>query len=254
MGVKTDITLTRLNELFPNYHFITLIPTKNGIIDTTYIATTKNKSYILKHYERDIKTKVIKDAKLLDNLFKYGLNVSRLLDISNGWYIYEKLKGKEISKIDIYHIKELARFLSQMHRYNHKKTIGTNFIQPDEIKMMLNFVKLKNYFKYKKFSKLKNISLKKDGIIHGDIFKDNAVFENYKIGVFDFSDCGDGEFLFDVGVTLFGFGINKKLYIQIFINTYNQQAPKKLSYKDVIYGFEIASDFYNLKRFFRTFR
>jgi len=254
MGVKTHITLIELNNIFKSYNFTSIIPTTTGIMDTTYIVDTLTNSYILKHYERDLKTKVMLDAKLLTELKLARLNVSVLLDAKDGWYIYEKLKGEEPKNIQIYHIQALARFLAKMHNTTIKKSIGVDFVQKNEIKKMLSFTKTKLFYQYKKFESLKTITLKNDGIIHGDIFKDNTVFNEAKIGVFDFSDSSDGSFVFDAGVTLFGFGIDvkNKLFINIFLNTYNQKAIKKLTKKELLKNMEVAYLFYTLKRVFRN--
>ena len=253
MGVKTIITLEKLNTLFTSYNFIKISSTTTGIMDTTYIVFTKQNSYILKHYERDIENKIIKDAKLLDELKSNSLNVSRLLDSYNGWYIYERLLGDEPKNIKTFHIQALARFLSKMHKLTYKKSLDSNFINYQELNMMLTYLKRKNYINYKKFINLKDIGYKNDGIIHGDIFKDNTVFYNSTIGVFDFSDSGDGSFIFDAGITLFGFkiSIKKQLYLNLFLNSYNQRAKKRFTKKDLLEAMKIASDFYGLKRVFR---
>ncbi len=73
MGVKTEITLSELNLLFPSYGFTKISPTASGIIDTTYIVHTKTNGYILKRYERDIPHKIILDIRLLNNLKSVGL-------------------------------------------------------------------------------------------------------------------------------------------------------------------------------------
>jgi len=253
MGVKTTITLQQLNQTFTNYNFIEITPTTKGIMDTTYIVSTSKDDYILKHYERDIKDKILKDAKLLELLKTAGLNVGILLDKKDGWYIYEKLLGDEPKSIKTFHIQTLARFLSKMHNLTYKKTLDVKFINYQEIDMMLKDLKKRDFLKYKKFLYLKNIPFRDDGIIHGDIFKDNTVFYNSKIGVFDFSDAGDGSFVFDTGVALFGFNIKNKFFINLFLKSYNQQSKHKILKKDLIKALNIASDFYGLKRVFRSY-
>lgn len=253
MGVKTHITLQEVNNTFKSYNFTSITPTTTGIMDTTYIVDSLTNSYILKRYERDLKIKVIKDAKLLKELKSAGLNIATLLDAKDGWYIYEKLRGQEPKNIQTYHIQALARFLAKMHKFTNKKSIGIDFIQKKDINKIFSFLKINSFYHYKKYESLKHLTLSNDGIIHGDIFKDNTVFDSKKIGVFDFSDSGNGSFAFDAGVTLFGFDIDakSKLFINLFLNTYNQIAVKKLSYKEVIKNIKLASEYYGLKRVFR---
>ena len=140
-----------------------------------------------------------------------------------------------------------------MHRYTYKKKLKNKFVDEDELTEMLDTVKQNYFYKYKKFFKLKKIVFKQDGIIHGDIFKDNTVFDaKNKIGIFDFSDSGDGDFAFDVGIALFGFGIKRKSFLILFLKSYNQQAVKKLTMLDLTKNIEFASNFYGLKRLFLT--
>ena len=255
MGVKTNITLTKLKHLFPSYDFLEIIPTTTGIMDTTYIINTQTNSYILKRYERDILVKILKSAKFLDELKCVGLNVSTLLEKRDRWYIYSKLKGQEPKQIKTFHIQALARFLSKMHNYTYKKSITNIFVKPKEIEKMLKAIKITKYSLYKKYTSLQKISFKNDGIIHGDIFKDNTVFDNSKIGVFDFSDIGDGSFAFDAGIALFGFGINTKntLLINLFLKGYNQLSIRKITIQELQNNIKLASKFYTLKRVYRNF-
>ena len=250
MGVKTSISLQKLNQLFPSYRFSKIIPTKDGIMDTTYIVQNSKESYILKHYERDIKQKIILDAKLLKQLKGIGLNVSTLLDANDGWYIYTKLKGLKPTQIKTFHIQSLARFLAKMHNYTYKKSLHTKFVKQTEIKSMLYLVKQTNYYKYKKFVKLQDEVFRVDGVIHGDIFKDNTVFDDKKIGIFDFSDSADGSFVFDAGVSLFGFDVRSELFLKLFLKSYNQQTNKKLTLQELKRSKDLASMFYGLKRIF----
>ena len=87
-------------------------------------------------------------------------------------------------------------------------------------------------------------------MFHGDIFKDNTIFYNKHIGVIDFIDSSCGSFSFDIAVALIGFDV--KVYntyaINIFLNAYNQHAPKKISKRTIIQKMKTASHFYALKR------
>lgn len=250
MGVKTKLTLKDLNTIFKNYNFISLQASSDGVIDTTYIAGCKDKKYIIKKYERDIKKRVDTDKNLLDSLKSKGLNVPVCLDEKEGWYIYEKLKGDKPKNINTLHIQALARFLSALHLHTNKKSSPHSFMQNYNLHQALNFTKSNFYSYYKKLEALKNFTMSNDGFIHGDIFKDNTVFDLNKIGVFDFIDSGYGAFVFDAAVALRGFGIKEKdnYYINLFLKTYNQNSPKKLSKKELLDAMAYASKFYALLR------
>ncbi|MCD6433560.1 MAG: phosphotransferase [Sulfurimonas sp.] len=246
MGVKTLITLEEVNRLFPSYNFKNLKPTSSGIIDTTYIVD----DFILKKYERNIKTKIDEDIKLLNDLKALGLNVPVCLDKNGEWYLYEKLKGEEPKNIKSFHIQELARFLARFHSFSYKKSSNSNFIDQKEVSSLLNYTKSNFFSYYKKLQFLEKQKVKNDGLIHGDIFKDNTLFDGRKIGVFDFIDSADGSFSFECGVALVGFDVKKKrdFFINLFLLNYNQHAPKKIEKKELLEQMVMACGFYALKR------
>jgi Ser/Thr protein kinase RdoA (MazF antagonist) len=252
MGVITKITLKQVNALFKNYNFTKLTPTSSGIIDTTYIVSTDKKSYILKKYERDIKSQILNDAKLLHELKSFGLNVSTLLESSKQWYLYEKLKGIEPKNIGTHHIQAMARFLAKLHLYLSKNSCKSNNKKVFEVTKELAYTKRNFYLYYKKSEFLKYFSIKNKVFIHGDIFKDNTVFHSHKVGIFDSIDGSCGTFIFDCAVMLIGFGIKStnKYFINLFLNTYNQNAPLKLSYEKLLQEMKIASHFYAIKRIY----
>lgn len=250
MGVVTEISFSSLKEIFPSYGFLKLTPTLSGIVDTTYIAHTKERDYILKKYERHIPTKIEEGKKLLAKLNAIGLNVPLCLDSNEGWYLYKKLKGEQPRDVMSYHIQALGRFLAQMHKESAKTNCNSNTILKMEVAKELNYTKAHFFSYYKKFEFLKNFIHKSDGVIHGDIFKDNTIFDKKKIGVIDFIDSICGSFIFDVAVALVGFDVREKnsYLINTFLIAYNQHAPKKLTIAKVKEQMSIASHFYALKR------
>lgn len=249
MGVISSISLKELNQLFCEYSFTKIEPTSNGTIDTTYIVSTKTKSYILKKYERDIPQKIKADTKLLGTLNESGLNVPLLLLTYDGWYLYKKLDGHSPKWVQSYHIVTLARFISKLHLETKKMKSSSDFIESYDLKSMLNYTKKYHYSYFKKLQILTNYKTKNEGFIHGDMFKDNTVFDGSKIGVFDFIDSGNGEFLFDIAVALSAFNPSKRqLYLNLFIKTYNQHSPKKIEKKALMKMLKVASSFYALLR------
>lgn len=250
MGVKTSLSLDALNKLFASYKFSSLVATDSGIIDTTYIASAAQTSYILKKYERDIAHKIEEDKALLEMLQLWGLNVPRCIESSEGWHLYEKLHGTQPKHIRSYHIQALARFLAKMHQCTYKKKSPHKMIDQEDITSNLMYAKQNFYAYYKKLQSLQGYKAKEDGIIHGDIFKDNTVFDGEKIGVFDFIDSACGSFALDMGIALLGFDAKKHqmFFVSLLLRTYNQHAPKKLTKKELLASLDTASQFYTLKR------
>ena len=207
-------------------------------------------SYILKKYERDIPDKIDQDTKLLKTLNDAGLNVPLCLDSNEGWHIYKRLKGSQPKNVKSYHIQALGRFLAKMHRESIKTKCNSNARVAMEVKEALKYTKAHYFSYYKKFEFLKHFTHNKDAIIHGDIFKDNTIFNGKKIGVIDFIDSFCGTFAFDVAVALVGFDVRERheYFINIFLIAYNQYAPKKLIKERVKKKMKVASHFYALKR------
>lgn len=253
MGVITKLTLKELNNTFTKYDFISIEETFYGAIDTTYIAKTKSDEYIIKKFERDIKDKIEIDKQLLNSLKSSGLNVPTFIEEKEGWHIYEKLPGDIPKNTNTTHIQALARLLRDLHSVTSKEDFPNSFLQNCAINEGLKYLKSKHYHYYKKFESLKDLNMQNDGLIHGDIFKDNTVFDSNKIGIFDFIDSGYGSFLFDCAVALIGFKVRKTdvYHINLFLNTYNQNAPKKLKRSELVDQMGVASNFYTLLRLYR---
>lgn len=253
MGVNIHITLQQLQELFPSYNFVKIEATKDGVIDTTYIVTNTQTSYILKHFDRDIESKIQTDKNLLTLLKNAGLNVPEYIDEKNGWYLFSKLKGSSPKVIQLYHIQALARFMAKYHTLTTKIDTTANFIDHYPIKEILHYTKKNFYRHYKELESLKNYKAQNEGFIHGDIFKDNTIFDKDKIGVFDFIDGGSGEFSFDIAVALISFNpTNKPLFINAFLRAYNQRAPKKISLQEIAIKMQRAKELYALLRIERN--
>jgi len=245
VGVQTEITLQEVQKLFPNYAFKRLTPTTDGVMDTTYLLD----GYILKKYEREMGSKVAEDALRLKGLREKGLNVSCLVAQSKEYYLYERLSGSHPKNITYYHIQAVARFIASMHRVTKNEKKSTPFLAEYSLEKILFFTKKHHFYYYKKLNSLKKFHLKNEGFIHGDIFRDNTLFEGEKVAVFDFIDGGGGEFSFDVAVALLSFNShNKPAFVELFLQTYNQHAPHKLQKKHLQTQIQKAAKLYALLR------
>jgi len=248
MGVKSPITLKELKALFDNYNFTKLTATKDGVIDTTYIASTDERSYILKRYERDIQQRVAHDSALLHQLSS-TLNVPYLIDSKEGWYLYKRLKGSSPKTISYHHIQLLARFMAKLHQRSLYIKERPSFVGSYPIEGILNDTKRSFFAHYKKLEMLKGYNPPCDGFIHGDIFRDNTIFSESKIGIFDFIDGGCGSFAFDIAVALLDFNkTNKPSYNRLFLRTYNQCSKKRFTLQEIQQSRVVAAKFYGLLR------
>jgi len=245
MGVQRKLSLQKAQQLFCDFEIETLTPTKDGVMDTTYLS----KYYVLKYYEREIGEKISHDTKLLERLSQARLNTPRHLAQNQGWHLYTRLQGETPKNTQLYHIQSLARFMAKMHQETSQYHCSTLFLEQYQLKKTLSSLKKEFFYYYKKFQTLQNIKEQNDGFIHGDIFCDNTLFEGEKIAVFDFIDGACGAFSFDIAVALVAFNPHKRhSFTQLFLNTYNQKAPKKIQKKELLAQIKIAAKLYALLR------
>lgn len=196
MGVKTKITTKDLKNYFS---IDSLKPTLDGERDSVYII---NDSLVLKLFENPYSPTIKEEIKL--NTLCRNLKVApikkRNITIKNKpALIYKKCTGTSLKKVKLKHIKEIGKFLKQFHTITkNKKSQNSQIFAQKPVQKM---VKDSTNPQFKKLYKKINIKLKNDGIIHGDIFRDNVLFKNNKIScVIDFTEACNGDFDFDLAV------------------------------------------------------
>jgi len=196
MGIKTIIKNSELPKAYQNY---TLIKTKDGNSDTVYFMDDK---YVLKVFENKTIQTIQNELYVLE-LCK-NLPVPKLY--SEVFYIddkpaivYEKCDGKSLKISKIEHIKQIAIFLKKFHRTTKDKSLnGIEYYSED---YLLSLIKKTKNNKFQDIYNSINIKLKHDGIIHGDIFYDNAIFKDDKLKcIIDFTESCNGDFIFDLAV------------------------------------------------------
>jgi len=131
---------------------------------------------------------------------------------------------------------------------NFKKTNVINL--PDCLKMIDNFPNVNCQYPeiFKDFESIIAflhdsllIDLPK-GVIHGDAFPDNTLFQDEKlVAIIDFEEANYDNLLFDVGMTINGFcfknNILEKELAQTFLSGYNETRPLSLTEKNLTYHY-----------------
>ncbi len=250
MGIKTQLTLQEANHLFDDYRFESIEPTVNGIVDTTYIVHANGEKYILKKYEEALAEQIDDEALLLQRLTACKLNVPSRLVSGNGWHLYTLLKGEVLASVSNFHLQRVARTLSAMHHCTAKMKSSREAFHAQTVSLMLDQMKTGNFTLYKQLSSLRYFRPGRDGIIHADLFLDNVLFDNQRLGVIDFVDAGEGSFAFDLGVTALVWATRGTSvgYLQLFLKIYNQSAPRKIMFQELLASMQIAAQFYTLSR------
>lgn len=256
MGIRTELSLRQAQELFVDIGILSIHPTHHGVIDTTYVLKTQTCRYILKKYERADQEQVLNEERLLGHLQTNGLNVPKLINTSNEWRIFSYLQGNIVHTPSLQNLQSLGNFLGKIHACTkNKKSCFTPFKQAS-FQAEIKKVRACNPLLVRKFHSLLSFDDRHDGIIHGDLFPDNAKFHADRLGVFDFIEAGNGNFHFDAGVTAMSWIVqNNKISrakLQLFLKAYNQHAPYKLNLDELVKQMQYAALTYALKRWLNS--
>jgi len=200
MGVFTNLFQDEIKFIEEKYK-IKILKIKNidnGILNSNFYIETKNKKYILRIYEAN---RIVDEEKqeliLLDKIAGF-IPVSKAIKNIDNEYIsiftnkkfalFEYINGNSITKIDTHIVREIAMYLGKLHsfskeisfeEYNRKTRIDFNFYYNEIKKSEINFrfknelLNLANEINDFDFSTLPS------GIIHGDIFPDNVLLDEY---------------------------------------------------------------------------
>ena len=211
MGVFTNLFQDEIKFIEEKYK-IKILEIKNidnGILNSNFYIETKNKKYILRIYEAN---RTIDEEKqeliLLDRIVDFLPVSIAIKNIDN-----EYINGNSITKIDTHIVREIAMYLGKLHsfskeisfeEYNRKTRIDFNFYYNEIKKSEINFrfknelLNLANEINDFDFSTLPS------GIIHGDIFPDNVLLDEYnniKV-IFDFNESYYAPFIFDIAIVI----------------------------------------------------
>ena len=154
--------------------------------------------------------------------------------------LFEYVEGSSIEEIDTHIIREIAMNLGKLHsfskeisfeKYNRKSRIDFEFYYNEIKKSNFDF-KFKNELLNLADEIIKyNFSTLPSGVIHGDIFPDNVLLDEYnniKV-IFDFNESYYAPFIFDIAIVInFWIKINdfdfftENNFIRDFLNYYSK--------------------------------
>lgn len=197
MGIKTLISA---DDLKPYFEVSKLIETKHGVSDTVYIVDDK---YVLKVFEEaDEKTiqNEVELLKLCESLAVAKLQKELFYIKNKPSLLYKKCDGESLRKSDLGTIEQIGKFLKQFHKLTkNRSNTNIKLFEKNRLKKLIDQTDHQEFINI--FNSL-DIELKDDGIIHGDLFIDNAIFKNGRLScVIDFSEACSGDFIFDLAVT-----------------------------------------------------
>ena len=225
MGVFTNLFQDEIDFIEKKYK-IKILEIKNidnGILNSNFYIKTKNKKYILRIYEAN---RTIDEEKqeliLLDRIVDFIPVSIAIKNIDNEYIsifnnkkfaLFEYIDGNSITKIGTHIIGEIAIYLGKLHsftkdisfeKYNRKTRINFDFYYNEIKKSEIDF-KFKNEL-LNSADKINgfDFSILPSGVIHGDIFPDNVLFDDYnniKV-IFDFNESYYAPFIFDIAIVI----------------------------------------------------
>lgn len=225
MGVFTNLFQDEIDFIEKKYK-IKILEIKNidnGILNSNFYIKTKNRKYILRIYEAN---RTIDEEKqeliLLDRIIDFIPVSTAIKNIDNEYIsifnnkkfaLFEYIDGNSITKIDTHIIREIAIYLGKLHsftkdisfeKYNRKTRINFdlyyNEIKKSEIDFKFKNELLNSADKINGF----DFSILPSGVIHGDIFPDNVLLDDYnniKV-IFDFNESYYAPFIFDIAIVI----------------------------------------------------
>lgn len=225
MGVFTNLFQDEIDFIEKKYK-IKILEIKNidnGILNSNFYIKTKNKKYILRIYEAN---RTIDEEKqeliLLDRIVDFIPVSTAIKNIDNEYIsifnnkkfaLFEYIDGNSITKIDTHIIREIAIYLGKLHsftkdisfeKYNRKTRINFVFYYNEIKKSEIDF-KFRNEL-LNSADKINgsDFSILPSGVIHGDIFPDNVLLDEYnniKV-IFDFNESYYAPFIFDIAIVI----------------------------------------------------
>lgn len=225
MGVFTNLFQDEIDFIEKKYK-IKILEIKNidnGILNSNFYIKTKNKKYILRIYEAN---RTIDEEKqeliLLDRIVDFIPVSIAIKNIDNEYIsifnnkkfaLFEYIDGNSITKIDTHIIREIAIYLGKLHsftkdisfeKYNRKTRINFDFYYNEIKKSEIDF-KFRNEL-LNSADKINgsDFSILPSGVIHGDIFPDNVLLDDYnniKV-IFDFNESYYAPFIFDIAIVI----------------------------------------------------
>ena len=225
MGVFTNLFQDEIDFIEKKYK-IKILEIKNidnGILNSNFYIKTKNKKYILRIYEAN---RTIDEEKqeliLLDRIVDFIPVSTAIKNIDNEYIsifnnkkfaLFEYIDGNSITKIDTHIIREIAIYLGKLHsftkdisfeKYNRKTRIDLDFYYNEIKKSEIDF-KFKNEL-LNSADKINgfDFSILPSGVIHGDIFPDNVLLDDYnniKV-IFDLNESYYAPFIFDIAIVI----------------------------------------------------
>ena len=234
----------KILQLYGRTNVIKLTPLSLGISNSNYRVDLKNESVLLKISNDKNQTQLAEEQTILLYLSQCGYPYSlKPFALTSGEFVYNYgpyfgvlypfVEGIPPGPSD-YTCKEVGASLAKLHSIKHNETILKTLRPHESVGFgageIFNYSKSQNcpndfstafnYFFPDQLKEFLAASFEK-GIIHGDLYYDNTLFNNNHLStVLDFEQAGLGEYLLDLGISLSGTCLEKGRIITPLVNSY----------------------------------
>jgi homoserine kinase type II len=196
MGVKTVITLEDLPQ---SLEITFLEASMDGVMDSVYFL---NGDRVLKIFENANEDAVREELKLLAHcgMLPIAKPLGEMVRIRNKpALIYHRCHGKSLKSAEIDQIRAIGLFLRDFHALTAtRQSTNERLFEKSRLEAMIGESDMALFDTL--FKKI-DLTLRNDGVIHGDLFLDNALFKEGRLScVIDFTQACNGDFLFDLAV------------------------------------------------------
>ena len=236
MSVYTSISDSEFSEILKSYslgNFISAQGIQAGVENTNYFVTTTKGEFVFTLFEKINQQELKLYITLLQELSLAGIHCPQPQSDINKQTINEikdkpftivtRLKGKNLTFANTNQCKAIATELAKFHttplsisnspdkllQNRRGKTWRESTAKNLISKLSSNDAKLISS-EFEHYQLFDDSKLPK-GIIHADLFKDNALFENDQLsGIIDFYDACYEAYLYDIAITVNAWCTDKK--------------------------------------------
>jgi homoserine kinase type II len=252
MSVFTTLQLEDIQDWFNQYNLGAVLSIKGiaaGITNTNYFVLTSQDRYVLTIFEKNDFDELPYFVKLMTHLAQHGVPCPAPIKDTQGVALHKLkgkpalmvscLKGSDVTQPNLMQIKAVASTLANMH------LAGLNFHEQSHNQRGQGWRKLTTQQVLPKLSKEQQLLLQQEldyqhgldltelphGVIHGDLFRDNVLFDGDALGGFiDFYYACHDVLAYDVAITVNEWcteedGRFDKEKLNVFMQAYQAERP-----------------------------
>lgn len=254
MAVFTPLNADQVSSFLERYDVGTLCELADvagGTENSTFFVTTELERMVLTLFEQGETDELLFFVDLLDFLARHDLPVpGPIADRSHTALqtlaqrpalLFPRLPGRSPDVPSLAQCTEIGRFMGRMHHISHSFT-GQRYNQRDHrwveqhIPRVLPFLSpeeqaLMSGYGSELCGRFSSAPVLPHGAIHGDLFRDNALFEGDRLGgVIDFYNGCVGDFIYDLAVLVNDWchtedGTLDEVRYSALLNAYVQERP-----------------------------